>query len=162
MLKQRDSRQAMEFYGLLTGHPTPNDCKTLGKQPAKRRQNEASEQSALFSWARHNEGRHPALRLMFAIPNGGSRAGGKIEGAHLKAQGVRAGVPDVFIAAPIGCFHGLFIELKAEGGRVQENQREWLTALSAAGYRAIVCYGFEQAKNEIEQYLTGYAQNQRG
>ena len=92
---------------------------------------------------------------MFAIPNGGSRKGGAIEGSHLKAQGVRAGVPDIFLAAPSRPYSGLFIELKAEGGRVQDTQREWTAALSTQGYRTVVCYGFEAARDEIERYLQG-------
>jgi len=154
-LTKREVNQSLEFLGVLSGQLTSTDCKALGRPPAKRCQYEAGEQTALFAWARLSEAKYPALRLMFAIPNGGSRKGGAIEGAHLKAQGVRAGVPDIFLAAPSGSYAGLFIELKAEGGKVQDAQREWIAALSGQGYRAVVCYGFEQARNEVERYLQG-------
>ena len=89
---------------------------------------------------------------MFAVPNGGTRRDA-IEGANLKKQGVKAGVPDIFLPAPRPPYHGLFLELKARNGKVQDNQREWLDALSRRGYKAVVAYGFEAARNEIERYL---------
>ena len=44
------------------------------------------------------EGRHPQLALIFAIPNGGKRHIGTAR--KLKAEGVRSGVPDIFLACP--------------------------------------------------------------
>ena len=152
MPTKREVKQSLEFLGVLSGQIAPGDLKHLGKPPAKRRQHEAGEQAALFQWAKLNVGRYPSLRLMFAVPNGGSRKS-SIEGANLKKQGVRAGVPDICLPAPSGQYHGLFIELKAAGGRVQENQAEWLDELNMQGYRAVVCFGFDEARAEIERYL---------
>ena len=53
---------------------------------------EHDEQVLIFKWARLSEGRWPELALLFAIPNGGHRH--KAVAAKLKAEGVRAGVPD--------------------------------------------------------------------
>lgn len=153
MPTQREVKQSLELLGVLSGKMNIEDCTALGKQPARRRQNEAGEQAALFQWARLAEKQYPALRLLFAIPNGGTRRDA-IEGAHLKAQGVRAGVPDLFLPAPSGKYAGLFLEMKAQGGRLQPNQREWLDALTEAGYKTAVCFGYEAARAEIEQYLT--------
>ena len=47
----------------------------------------------------------------------------------------------------------MFVELKTTSGRVQDSQRAWIERLTAQGYRAVVCYGFEAAKAEIEKYL---------
>ena len=47
-------------------------------------------------------------QLLFAIPNGGER--NIIVAARMKKEGVRAGVPDLFLAAPKGGFHGLLTE----------------------------------------------------
>ena len=153
MPTKREVNLAMESLGVLYGKMAPEDCKYLGKPPAKRQQHEAQEQAALFQWAKMNEGKLAVLRLMFAVPNGATRKGGAIEGAHLKAQGVRAGAPNVCLPTPSGPYHGLFIELRAKNGRVQESQTEWLNALNKQGYRAVVCYGFETAKLEIIKYL---------
>lgn len=89
---------------------------------------------------------------MFHIPNGGSR--NKIEAAKLKRQGVRAGVPDIFLPAARGGYHGLFIELKRQtGGKVSREQEEMIKALRAQGYRAEVCRGWDEARETIQRYL---------
>lgn len=113
---------------------------------------ESDEQAELFLWAAWSEAAHPELRLMFHIPNGGSR--NPIEAANLKRQGVKAGVPDVFLpVARHGC-HGLFIEMKrAKGGVLSQFQKEYIEALMREGYRVAVCHGFEEAKRTIEEYL---------
>ena len=41
------------------------------------------------------------------------------------------------------------------GGRTSDHQSEWLDALSAQGYKAALCYGWEQAAGTIIEYLTG-------
>ena len=112
------------------------------------------EQVRLFQWAHYASAAHPELRLLFAIPNGGARH--KAVAAKLKAEGVRSGVPDVALPVPRGRWHGLFIELKRQSGtRPSVEQRHWLTALEAAGYRATWCRGWEAARDEIETYLRG-------
>jgi hypothetical protein len=50
-------------------------------------------------------------------------------------------------------YHGLFIELKTKKGKIQKNQQEWLNYLKDARYYATVCYGFEEARDTIVNYL---------
>lgn len=70
---------------------------------------------------------------MYHIPNGGKR--GKVEAIHFKAEGVKAGVPDICLPVPRGEWHGLYIELKRrEGGRVSPEQTKWLEDLMRQGY----------------------------
>ena len=90
--------------------------------------------------------------LLFAIPNGGKRHP-KVA-AEMKLEGVRSGVPDLFLPVPAGGHHGLFIEMKRQkGGRVSPEQKQWLEYLRGAGYLAVVCKGFEEAKEAITDYL---------
>ena len=113
---------------------------------------EGAEQATLFSWAEMRSIKYPELRLLFHIPNGGSR--GKAEAARFKAEGVKAGVPDLFLPVARGPYHGLFIEMKRQsGGRTSEAQRKWLAALAAEGYFTTVCYGWKEAAELIEDYL---------
>lgn len=106
----------------------------------------------VMRWARLQEGKWPELRLLYHCPNGGRR--GKVEAARLKAAGVKAGVPDLCLPVPRGRYHGLYIELKAEGGRLSPSQREWLTWLDAEGYCALRCTGFDETVAAIKAYLT--------
>lgn len=55
---------------------------------------EAQEQMTLFSWAAMQSGKYPELNLLYHVPNGGSRH--KAEAGRLRAEGVKAGVPDLY------------------------------------------------------------------
>lgn len=118
---------------------------------------EHAHQVALFMWASQNARHWPALRMLAAIPNGGKRDA--ITAARLKAEGVKAGFPDIILPVARHNCHGLFIELKrpkAEGltkGRKSANQGEWIEALRSEGYGACVCFGWLEAKIVLEEYL---------
>lgn len=113
---------------------------------------EAQEQRALFEWAAYAARQWPELRLLHAIPNGGSRD--PREARNLKLQGVKAGVPDICLPVARGGYNALYIELKrVRGGRVSDAQRGWLDALNRVGCRAVVCRGFDEARQEIEDYI---------
>lgn len=115
---------------------------------------EADEQETLMEWARVREGKWPELKLLHHIPNGGSR--NKTEAARLQFQGVKPGVPDLCLPVARGGYHGLYIELKRrKGGKISPVQTAWLDALREQGYKAVVCWGWEDGKNVIEEYLKG-------
>lgn len=93
-------------------------------------------------------------QLLFAIPNGGLR--NQIVARKMKAEGVRAGVPDLFLAVPAGPYSGLFLEMKkTHGGKVSCAQIAIMSLLNAQGYRTIVCHGWSEAREAIKAYLGG-------
>lgn len=112
---------------------------------------EHDEQAELFAWAEFAAKWHPDLQRMFAIPNGGLRH--KAVAAKLKAEGVKAGVLDVFLPAARGGFYGLFVEMKYGKNKPTIDQKWWLENLSLGGYKTTVCYSATQAKDVIEKYL---------
>jgi hypothetical protein len=91
-------------------------------------------------------------RLCFAIPNGGHRF--KAVAGKLKAEGVKAGVSDVFLMVPKGEFHGMILEFKAHDGRVSEPQEEFLLATRREGYNALVAWSLDDAMRFVRTYLT--------
>ena len=98
------------------------------------------EQVRLVSWFRRQ---YPDTRI-FAIPNGGGRS--MAQGAALKAEGVQAGVPDLFVPA-----WSLWVEMKREtGGIVSPVQRDWIAYLESIGHQVIIGRGFDDAKSQIE------------
>ena len=114
---------------------------------------EEQEQEAVFEWVVLMRNQYPELDLLYHCPNGADRH--PAVAAKLKRQGVKAGVPDLFLPVARGGFHGLYIELKRrKGGRVSEEQASWLKALEGQMYRAVVCHGAEEACDEIYRYLT--------
>lgn len=113
---------------------------------------EAQEQTTLFQWAALRVWLWPELRLLHAIPNGGSR--NPIEARHLKEQGVKAGIPDIFLPCARGGWHGLYIEMKRrKGGRVSIEQKKMIIALRDQGYCVEVCEGWEEARDIITAYM---------
>lgn len=113
---------------------------------------EGEEQATLFSWASMMSHKRPELQLLFHIPNGGRRS--KSEAARFKAEGVKPGVPDLFLPVARGPYHGLFIELKRQkGGTISPAQHRWGRSLTAQGFLATVCYGWKDAAALIEDYL---------
>ena len=114
---------------------------------------EHDEQAALFQWARSSTGRYPELAWMFAVPNG-TRTTPHIA-SRMKAEGVLKGVSDIFLPCARGGYHGLFIEMKALKGSASPEQKTFIEAVRSLGYKALVCKGWERAKDEIEKYLEG-------
>lgn len=108
-------------------------------------------QIAFFEWAKWQEGRYPELRLMHHIPNGGKRS--KAEAAIFKAMGVKSGVPDIFLPAPKGVYHGLYIELKSGTGKPSKNQEEFIKSLLTAGYFVCVCDNLDSVIKTVQRYL---------
>lgn len=112
---------------------------------------EHDEQVALFAWAAIAQNTVPELKMLFHVPNGGSR--NPIEAARLKAAGVKPGVPDLFLPVPRPGWHGLWIEMKAKGGMPTREQAAWLQALRSQGYLTRVCRGADEAISAISHYL---------
>lgn len=87
----------------------------------------------------------------YAVPNGGLRR--KSEAARLKAEGVKAGVPDLCIPRARGRYHSLYIEMKYGGGKPTAAQAEWIARLRAEGMCAYVCVGAGSAIALIDEYM---------
>ena len=113
---------------------------------------ESVEQQCLFRWAEFQSGRYPELKLLYHVPNGGSRK--KSEAGRFKAEGVKAGVPDLCLPVACGGYHGLYIELKRlKHSKTSEDQKAWIAQLNEQGYCAVVCKGWEAAAKVITEYL---------
>ena len=113
---------------------------------------ESAEQIALFEWAAYQAHVFPELELLHHIPNGGQR--NARTAARLKAEGVKPGIPDIFLPVARGMWHGLYIELKRQrGGKLSDAQFEWLERLRVEGYYAVRCNGAEEAQRVILEYL---------
>lgn len=123
------------------------------QQHKKKRKNlEDNEQIALMQWAKNQKYKDGKVAdFLHHSPNGGSR--NAIEGAKFKRMGVMAGFPDLFLFVPANSYHGLLIELKVKNGRVQPTQKIVLNRMAELGYCCKVCFGAEQAINEIKSYL---------
>ena len=114
----------------------------------------------------------PELALMHAIPNGGFR--NKSEAAKLRAEGVKAGVPDTFLPVTklydipddknfygipdTGCYSGLYIEFKDpkrknhKDGGMSEVQVDFGERVKEQGYCVRLAYTWAEAANLVMMY----------
>lgn len=113
---------------------------------------EAQHQMNVINWSILHTSEWPELALLHHIPNGGRRDA--VEARHLKEQGVKPGVPDLCLPAPKGKYHGLYLEMKKESGRLTSEQEEWGKRLLAQGYMWEVCYGWQSAVRVLKWYLS--------
>lgn len=113
---------------------------------------EHDEQCLLFAWADVAKGRTPALACLYAVPNF-ARVSPRW-GAWMKAEGKRAGVPDVVLPVPSGVYASLYLELKVKPNRVSPEQLAWHDRLRAAGNCVAVCWSWIEAREAIESYLS--------
>lgn len=112
---------------------------------------EHAAQVAVFAWAAANTDRLPELALLYAIPNGGARH--RAVAAKLKAEGVKAGVPDMALPVARGPYIGAFLEMKHGRNKPTSAQLEWLDALGNQGHFCAVCYTAREAERLLEWYL---------
>ncbi len=118
----------------------------------KRRQPEHDAQVALFERVARHIDLIPDLSMMFAIPNGGYRH--KATAVKMKAEGVRAGVPDICLPVPNKRHHGLFIEMKSKVGRASPDQKSWMQGLRDRGYLCAICRSEDDAWEVLIEYLS--------
>ena len=116
---------------------------------------EQEEQAAViewWSWCCKRFGLEPGD--LFHIPNEGT--GSAVRGMLQKRQGLRPGCPDLMLTAPVGSYHGLFVEMKrTKTGKVSHEQDLFHARLKERGYAVAVCYGATQARMAIAGYLRG-------
>lgn len=125
-----------------------------GKVKKVRSQPELEEQAALIDWA--DKTVIDSVRIgdyLIHIPNEGKR--GPKAARDAKRLGVRAGVPDLFLALPRGGYAGLWIEMKSKYGKVSDNQQCWMEKLSSGGYKYHICFSSIEAIKIVLGYYEG-------
>ncbi|RJG11143.1 VRR-NUC domain-containing protein [Pseudomonas cavernicola] len=111
---------------------------------------EEDDQIALIQWF---DRQYPALAGRLASSSGGARMTMRTA-KRQKAAGNRKGFPDLNLLTPRHGFSGLVIELKrVRGGRLEPEQADWLEWLAEQGFMAVVCKGFDAARDTIKGYL---------
>jgi hypothetical protein len=96
---------------------------------------ESHLQQTCITWFRYQ---HPLFsKRLFAIPNGGQRS--LKAGSKAKAEGMMAGVWDLFLAVPnhFNYQGGLFIEMKAPKGKLTESQTAFQTELNGVQWEML-------------------------
>lgn len=112
---------------------------------------EHAEQAALMRWVRLQlEPQVPEAKFITAVPNGGERYAAVA--ARLKAEGVKAGVPDLLWLWPRGRHVGLAVEMKHGKNKPTEEQARWLLHLTRQRYLCAVAWDWELASHVFMGY----------
>jgi hypothetical protein len=106
----------------------------------------------------------PELKWLHAIHNQGH--GDAVRGGKAKAEGVKAGVWDIFLPVPIELyatnkentsfdwFHGLYIEMKVGYNKLSDEQLLFQEYAKDVGYKCDdVCYSWIEARDAMLDYL---------
>jgi hypothetical protein len=105
----------------------------------------------------------PQLKWLHAIHNQGH--GDAVRGGKAKAEGVKAGVSDMFLpvpmrvggglnlALPARLIHGFYLELKVGTNTPSAEQLEFFGDMRTAGYEADWATGWLEARLKILAYL---------
>lgn len=90
-------------------------------------------------------------KLLFCIPNASALShGGRL---YKYAEGLTAGVYDLFLAIPRGGKHGFFIEMKRGKRKPSDDQFEFGKAVNGQGYAEMVAYSAKEAIDAMVKYL---------
>lgn len=119
------------------------------------------EQCAVMSWANLQKCKYPELNYLHCSLAGIFLPPGLAKKA--KASGNKAGVCDLFLPCKSKdmVYSGLYIEMKKPDLKRENNefngcspeQIDYIEFVRKQGFRAVVCYGFTEARQEILNYL---------
>lgn len=90
-------------------------------------------------------------KLLFAIPNGGSR--NIIEAKNLKAQGVKSGVSDVILLIARRGYSSLCIEFKTHVGKQSDQQEIFQEEAEETGNKYVIVRSVKEAIDVLKWYL---------
>ena len=119
------------------------------KNKGKAAPSEHNLQVECLRWLRYA---HPGV-LCYAIPNGGYRT---ITTARaMRAEGQKAGIPDLHIPIGRGEYLSLYIEMKnGKAGRLSEAQKEMHETLRKYRNKVVICRTLLEFQQEINTYFT--------
>ena len=122
---------------------------------------EHQEQTAVIAWWAHAcKGYKLPEFALLAIPNAAKRS--YALAARMRKEGLRAGVPDLFLAvahtwttAGLESAHipGLWIEMKRKPNKPSPEQAVVLLYLRQHGYHAVIAWSADEAIRAIKGYL---------
>ena len=86
----------------------------------------------------------------FAIPNGGLRH--RLVAIKMKAEGVKAGVADLFIMISNNESKGLFVEVKTDKGIQSQRQKEFMVSARSNGYAYEIVRSLDELVKLVDNF----------
>jgi len=122
-----------------------------GFKKPKKKNEESQLQIDCINWYRHEYPQH--ANLLFSIPNGGLRS--YKTARTMKAEGIRAGVSDLFLMLSHPRYNGLWIEMKSDKGILSAEQKDFHQDAISNGFDIAVCRSMDEFKKTIKNYFAG-------
>lgn len=126
----------------------------------KPREQHKLDVTGFFSIIRNNSHVHPALEMIFGVPNsvvGIPTKWAMIATVRLKKEGLNKGVPDICLPAMShdGNWQILWIEHKTAKGRkyLSNEQKKFKSFVESHGHKFVVTYTLEELINAVNTYL---------
>ena len=111
-------------------------------------------QGSCVKWFRYQYSEYKDL--LFAIPNGlpifDKELRVKIYN-RLNKEGLKAGVPDLFLAVGNSIYNGMFIEIKSKTDRLRKVQADMIRELESENYKCIIVRSLDEFIEEINSYM---------
>ena len=108
-------------------------------------------QAAVVEWADLMTYQLPELALLYAVPNGGFRPA--FTAKLMKAEGQKAGIPDMHLPVARGKYHSLYLEHKVGNNTLTPAQEWWKERLRAEGHAYCLSRSFETSVDVLTRYL---------
>lgn len=131
-------------FSCFSGNKDPHKAKRVISHDESNMQAEFFRKIKLF---------FPTLpdKLLFSVPNGGSR--NPIEARNMKLQGIKSGVADVILLVPKKGFASLCMEFKTATGKQSEEQKEFQRQAEACGSKYVIVRSVASAIETVKEYL---------
>ncbi len=119
---------------------------------------EKTEQKALVKWFSYQYKPYRIIALLNAQKLLSKAKNPAVMIKGLVAEGFVFGASDLFIAKPVGIYHGMWLEMKDVGktySSVSPNQIKFIKDMQDAGYYATWAAGFDIGQAKITDYMNG-------
>ena len=118
---------------------------------------ETAIQATVIDWAKGYGSKLDGIDMLHSIPNGavlGNPAYNRFALiGKLKAEGLKPGVLDLFLACARHGFHGFYLEAKTPDGELSGDQESWIIRAQEEGYKTAVFDNPQHAIDLITEYL---------
>lgn len=150
-------------FGFVSTHPGLQDSQKVPRRTKPKAIKEWREQAAIYKWTQKTQ----LLRgFVMKFDNEGKRS--VVQSAVAKRMGLLPGTSDLFIARPIGGFHGLWLEVKQDrqytaSERAKDTwkrQEAFQARMRSVGFATAFCFGADDGIGIITRYLDGTMKQQ--
>lgn len=117
-----------------------------------RQYTESAHQKAIIAYSKFRSiGKYKLIDFLIKIHNEGRKS--LFEAIRDKSLGIKAGVSDLFLAFPSRGYHGMWVEVKSDKGKLSKLQKNWFDKMQFMKYYTVIVRNLDDFIREIDFYL---------